>query len=42
MITELILTAWIALACASLGCGAVHFAARIPGPRLSKPLDKWR
>jgi hypothetical protein len=39
-ITELILTAWIALACPSLGCGAVHFAASIPRPRPSKAPDR--
>ena len=30
MAAEVILTVWVALACASVGCGAVHLAARMP------------
>ena len=42
MVGELILTIWIALARALLGCGAVHISAKIPMRRSYGASDRWR
>jgi hypothetical protein len=38
---EAILTVWVALSCAFVGCGAVHLAARMPRQRPGRTSDAW-
>jgi len=42
MVGEMILTIWIALGCALLGCGAVYISAKIPTRQLGGTSDRWR
>jgi hypothetical protein len=41
MIAENVLMAIVAFACAAIGCGAIHFAAKLPKPPLGGK-SEWR